>query len=336
MLLKNKLKKVNEFCVFRGELIWKENDLFFDGKRLYNGDIVLISTLDNIVLIQTESSGTTLIDVINEEQFQIEETGTILSKNLLLSGSWNKDYSSRIIYAFDFRERIKVWECESFFGKPFVFNDVLFGVLKSILFKINPSTGEKLWEFSLSVYGEYFQNGEYHPMDVQKFLGVYKGVLYLIAGNCLILGVDVATGKEVYKFEYTEKVGGLFNTALDTDTGSVFSLGPYHYIEISLENPTCKVFDISESVAKHKLEGERLGSWEKNLIYFWEGSRNNRFGIFDRNKKEIIWSDDIAEVKDHFPAIINVKHGGNKLYVHDINLTLHIFEIDEELNLAGE
>ena len=307
-------------------LYWEEQGVekkvFIGGRTM---DIVFNTGAREILVILDSGKGLLFTEELQQKPLNEElnyysrkdiDDYVILTKGMLFD---------KIYGVFSLSRHEILFETKELVGLD-IFEDKIYRESDGVVTCRHIETGEIQWQFPLSPYGEYFQNGEYHAMDVQKFLGVYESVFYLIAGNRLILGIDVATGKEVYKFEYTEKVGGLKNTELDIDSGTIFSLGPNHYVEINLETPECKVFDISESVAKYGLEGERLGSWENNLIYFWEGSRNNRFGIFDRNLREIIWSEEIPEVKDHFPAIINVKHGGDKLYVHDINLTLHIFE----------
>ena len=77
----------------------------------------------------------------------------------------------------------------------------------------------------------------------------------------------------------------------------------------------------------NKIETSRIGSWRGRHIFFWEGSKSKKFGVFDRETKKIIATEEIEIDSQKWPAIINLKHYDNKLYVHDGYKHLHIYDI---------
>ena len=123
------------------------------------------------------------------------------------------------------------------------------------------------------------------------------------------------------------------DTFLDEEKGIIFSLNLHFYIEYDL-NSNKNHFDsysFKSSSDKNGLHLNHIGGYDTENIYAYEGSKNNRFAVFSREKKEIIWSEEIPEAKDKFPAIRNLQYGAGKLYVLDHYNTLHIFE---EENIA--
>jgi hypothetical protein len=51
-----------------------------------------------------------------------------------------------------------------------------------------------------------------------------------------------------------------------------------------------------------------------------------KIGIFDRNKKEVIWSRSLGIDKEGIAQILEMKMDGDKWYVLDRYNTLHVFE----------
>ncbi|MFS4491325.1 hypothetical protein [Maribacter sp. 2308TA10-17] len=319
------LDKVNYYDVAKDEVIWKENGVLLNKKLLFNGDIVLVNTNERFVVIQTQSSGTIIIDKATNNQYKVDKNGPIISNNMLLLGKWNEDFSVRILYAWDFIKDAKVWKKESYFGKPFLCEGNLFGSLKSKLFRIDPNTGESIWHLDLfKKNNSYTMNSESTPIDIQEYIGLHNGCLYFKAGNKLIIGVSVESGKEKFNYEYTDEDVVLDNLCLDVDKGVIFSIGSSKYFELNLSSNLAKVHSLKEDAQKYKIETTRLGSWEGNLIYFWEGGGNPKFGVFDRETKKIKFVQ-ILEVNG-YPAIKEIKHGQEKVYVLDGGNRLHVFE----------
>lgn len=322
------LDGINDYDVSREELIWKENKVLLNRKLLLKGDVVLMNSNNALIVLQMEKTGTVIIDRATRTEFQIESNGPIISSDFLLLGKWNDDYSSRLLFAWDFKKNTKVWESDSYFGKPFAIDNCLFGSLRSNLYKINPNTGEPIWQLDLSQnHGVYHINNQEHVMDVQGYVGLYNGNLYIKAGNRLILGIDINSGEEVFKYEYSGEDVLLDNLSLDHKKGEIFSIGSSNYFELNLLSGKAEITSISSEVKKNDVETTKLGSWEGNLIYFWEGITSRRFGIFDKVSKTIKSVGDVQENESGFPSIKNVKHSKDRLYVLDGQNRLNIFSV---------
>ena len=115
---------------------------------------------------------------------------------------------------------------------------------------------------------------------------------------------------------------------LDAVNGIIFSIGRKNYFELNLSTQIASLSDHFEQTKEFGVETTKLGGWEGDLIYFWEGSINNKFGVFSRSSRSIIY---VQAVKEAEGILIDVKYGQNKLYIHDRNACLHIFDTREEI-----
>lgn len=186
--------------------------------------------------------------------------------------------------------------------------------------------GDIIWSVDAEKYGYNMVNGEERIMSLTKIIGVQDNILYVFLGNRLILGFDLNSGEQIYICEYKDNFLVLENLQLDAENKKIFSIGPNHYIEFNLLTSSYQIFDLTDTTKKNNVEMNRLGSWENNLVSFWQGYSSNRFGIFDREKKEIICSDEIKNIKNDLPSILEVKSQGDKLLVLDNANTLHLFK----------
>ena len=282
---------------------------------------------DTFVVILSNGKGVVLNKKTNTlEALPFENVSSIQGKRVIFyyGGTFDKTYG-----VYDLLRQKVNFETAKFIGN-FYFND--FGVDESqrVLICRNLNNGNIRWEFSLKPYGSYLVNGQERKMNVEKFIGVYNGTLYIKAGTILILGVDIVNGNEVFKYKKDGKKHlFLGNLELDHERGVIFSVGPKHYFETNLHTNDVTLSDHSEDTIKHAVQSYKLGSWNDHLIYFWEGHTNNKFGVFDRRTKRIIFSGAIEEVAGKFSAIRDVKYNQHKLYVLDYYFTLHIFDIKD-------
>lgn len=322
MRLVEVIDKVNGYHVDEDELIWKNNEVLFNRELVFEGDVTLMTIENNLIVLQTEDSGATVIDRLTGNQYNINKSGPVISNDSLLLGKWNDDYSERLLYALDFRTNAIIWETVNSFGNTYLHGDDLFGSLRSKLFKIDSRTGDFSWENNLSEkYDSYSINGENTQIDVQGYIGVYNSCLYIKAGNRLILGIDVISGKEILSYEYNGEKILLDNLRLDNIKGVIFSIGSTEYFELNLSSGHCEI----TSIKVNEVEATKLGSWENNKVYFWEGGANSNFGVFDRETKEIRVVQNLGV--SGYPAIKDIKHSKQgTVYVLDGNNNLHLFE----------
>ncbi len=202
-----------------------------------------------------------------------------------------------------------------------------------------------LWQFSNLSDFNWMQKSIYEgepeeerQAEVAKFLGVYKNLLWTVLNRGSLLALDINTG-EVKKHIHVGKtkeqtLKTLENPAfslysfIDEKVGKIINLFHDFYLEYDLEklDDFFEYSTYTESTKNFGLELDRIGGYDEEFIYAYEGGINNRFAIFSRTKKEIIWSGEIEEVKGKFPAIRDLQYGADKIYVLDHNNNLHIFE----------
>ena len=120
-----------------------------------------------------------------------------------------------------------------------------------------------------------------------------------------------------------------FKTEIDVENGQLFGLMHKYYWEIDLDNPmeTFIYYDISESIKKYGLYPDRNALiCKKNIIYFYQGGENNLIGLFDKNKRQIVYSFPIPNAN----WFTKIEYVGNRLYILDGKNTLYVLENEEE------
>lgn len=349
----DKYKNVSQIDISDNySIIWCDNSILINDKNLISGNINYFKRFKNSFLVEfNENENETILiyDLNNYSKIKIDKIGEFLSEKIFLIGNWNQDYTKRLTTAICFNNNKVLWESERAFFKPFGLNDNCFLSLNNNFIYLNKIiNSEIIWQHDLGTKYNYFKEADYQgepPVEVQaeviKFLGVYKNELWLVLNRGL-LALNIETGTETRYIKegkmavgepFFEDFKGYFgyDTFLDEEKGIIFSLNLHFYIEYDL-NSNKNHFDsysFKDSSEKNGLHLNHIGGYDAENIYAYEGSDNNRFAIFSRQKKEIIWSEEIPEAQDKFPAIRNLQYGAGKIYVLDHYNTLHIFDRGE-------
>ncbi|QYS85515.1 hypothetical protein JJC03_09800 [Flavobacterium oreochromis] len=122
--------------------------------------------------------------------------------------------------------------------------------------------------------------------------------MVLNSGALLALDVEIGAesryikeGKMIVGESDFEDFNGYFgyDTVLDEESGHIFNLNKHFYIEYNLksENDYFHSYSFKETSQKHQLNLNYVGGFDKEYIYSYEGSDNNRFAIFCRTKKKL-------------------------------------------------
>jgi hypothetical protein len=180
---------------------------------------------------------------------------------------------------------------------------------------------------------------------VYEIPGEYRKVLWAVVRTkkIALLGLDIETGEELFFINQPDhffsdflidetKWGNPFGnqTKIDAESGIVFGVFNHFYGEVHLNapQPEYHLYDVRESCEEHRMMMNKFGAWEGDRIYFWDGTSSNRFAVFSRAAKEIIWSGQIEEAANTCPAIRSIDYAQGKLYVLDHHHTLHIFQVE--------
>lgn len=180
--------------------------------------------------------------------------------------------------------------------------------------------------------------------EILKILGVYSGALYIVLNSGRIIGLEENTGQEVFtKIEpdqltlnyeneriYTPTILWL-NTQMDSENGIIFGLLGDFYAEIDLKNSlkAYKVYDIGYQSNTKKIKCTNWGVWQGDEIFFGEtnfAKEPARVGIFNRKTKQVTWTSDELGEEGVFKGLRKIDYAQNKLYILDMENTLHIFE----------
>lgn len=334
----------------RYAIIWCDNLILINNKELVSGNINYFKRFINSFLVEINEGDIVYIyDLNNFSRIKVDKIGEFLTEKIILIGNWNQDYTKRVTKAIDFNDNIELWKSEKTFLKPFGFNDDSFFSLSNNFICLNKvASSEAIWQYDLSTKYNWQQRADYiDELDVEKqaevikFLGVHKNELWLVLNSGALLALDIETGTESRYIKEGKMIVGEsdfedfkgyfgYDTVLDEENGLIFNLNRHFYLEYNLSsgNNYFESYSFKESSQKHDLNLNYVGGFEGDFIYSYEGSDNNRFAIFSRDKKEIIWSGEIEEVKGKFPAIRDLQYGAGKIYVLDNDNTLHIFERD--------
>jgi hypothetical protein len=180
----------------------------------------------------------------------------------------------------------------------------------------NQST--KLWELDLSGYGR-----------LKRIFGIVDNVLWLWCEDYYFIGVDVSSGSikkvwEVFDGVYERGRFYFYYPYFDKEEGKVYFFERNSYIECDLRNYATEILwrdkELNENIS---------GPHFTNDYIYFTSSRlnsvfNDRLGVFDRKKMQIIWKEKFDLSQGAGFKIPNVV--GDFLYVHDTGNTLHIYE----------
>lgn len=303
------------------EIICKEHFFIndFEGKGIYFDDSLKTHIVDGFIngfqgnfivffRLENEIRNTILFDIEEKNQYEIKFATRFdfISKQIYA----RKIFENNSIEAFKFPNGISLWQYSNFSK---------FNWMQKSIYEGEPE--------------------EEKQAEVIKFLGVYKNELWLVLNSGALLALNIETGIESRYIKEGKMIIGEsdfedfkgyfgYDTVIDEESGLIFNLNRHFYVEYNLnyDNTYFDSYSFKESSQEHKLNLNYVGGFDEAYIYSYEGSDNNRFAIFSREKKEVIWSSEIEEVKGKFPAIRDLQYGAEKIYVLDHDNTLHIFE----------
>lgn len=320
-----KIKEIDAFNVFDGSVFIKtENKLLKYGfNYCLDKDIVGIELIsDQLIILELDYNDNKIIcdfelNVISELNSGLSAFRNFYKKKYLITSEFNGELILRL-YSLEDRKNLWEYSLPGYDFKSIIYNDYLYIIGHSYVKKIDIGSSNLMWSCE-----ELLKIQEFPKL---KLLGFFNNLLIVRSNEVLILGIDIETGKELFRHNSNREIVEMTSSQLDAENGKVFSISSGKYYELDLNTLNDEILDIREQSKVHQVNTVRLGSWEGDLIYFWEGITNSRVGVFDRKSHNIIWSYDFDECDKKFPAIRDVKHTGDKLCVQDHFYNLHIFE----------
>ncbi|WP_353485403.1 hypothetical protein [Haliscomenobacter sp.] len=196
----------------------------------------------------------------------------------------------------------------------------------------------------------YAPKGFYYNMlkhtlveEVRFILGIRNSFLWVSLSSGNIVGLDVLSGVYCKNIGHNEVSKDIFpylkegdsvphgdKMQLDVTSGELITLRNKYYIYANLNDlePWLDYIDVSDSMGKHQLESSYRNNVfpiDENYIYFCD-DRRGKIGVFDRHKREVVWSYELEMERSGIAQILEMKYANDRWYILDRNDTLHVFE----------
>ncbi len=205
--------------------------------------------------------------------------------------------------------------------------------------------GRELWRIEFEGKFPYLLGEK--KEGVSKLLGEYAGVLWALLQSGRVIGIRYQTGEIISDIGVDPQqlpecmrsnfsVGGFIPGSdylrLNRKAGEIRGLSDtclYTTVDLNEPSPTRRITDVEESMKAYGFDGLSRYFDNDNYIYFCgRNDEDKNLGVFDREKKEVVWSDiknPISPERGHTKKII-VRD--NRLYLLDFNDDLYTFELD--------
>jgi hypothetical protein len=372
-----RFENVSMFMINENDFIYQDSEsiydksLFFNGLFIFGPGVASINLTENLIYFTDWNSNY----YISNFKGNYELYNTYLfekSKNYSLEYSIDK----KIIYKNLSLGKTKLFDKKTSVFHRLIFMDVFFESDNFIISAFDLFSD--LWSLEISKLGYFDHPHEVlqNSVEVQQFIGVYEGVLWVFLRNQVMLGINTSNGELLHKIlgmEPSSHQNADYDVAWSTDTlallpnttwhlaesaGIIKGLAHQSYIEIDIKHkPTVaekpkgmfagffaskKVTEVYPTIKRYHFYTQMQSLGLRNIaarhtiiddeaknIYFFDETES-RWGIYNTNGLRFEYiSDQIpvkSQKKETYTRIKEIKQGGSKVYVLDMQQTLHIFE----------
>lgn len=288
-----------------------------------NGKYCMLTFMDNVPVDQIDEKGDYVLSTEYLSYYPVElstELKKVADKAVIFSSKLSAHYfiikDILIVYA---SEKLKVYKLKD-------------GYIKC--------------QFNLTPYLIDFITTDHSKSEdkIQNYIGLTGSILWIGLSSGRLLAIDIEKGSLEYQIGFKEsnlpqfpfevKEGDYLPYGefmqLDEEQNEIFGLRDKYFMQIDLSKPEPKreYFDLGKSVGVHKISSSYRNyalPYDDEFIYFCD-DRQGKIGVFDRDKKEVVWSYELDMERDGIAQILEMKYANNRWYVLDRNDTLHIFE----------
>lgn len=354
------------YLIDNDHVYFAENDKLFD-KNLITGEIngslnvgrKIYKVLDNkeTIIAIFESTGQmiskdkfTIIQDKSFESLSLKQSSPFKNKIFVLIG---EDLLDNYFGLYDIDEKKILWTSKDVLD-PIILSGYLFSYANSEIRHHDFDTADVIWSRSVSEIGRHYVkiDKRWEDGEIDKVLGIYKNILWLLLKNGLIIGLNIETGKIAVEIkepvEYPESYQIIESNELnfyyaepcmfDANNAKIIGLvqsnrigSPAFYYEVDLATPIpqLKITQLpNDNLELFYMEGGAIGyAWPFDDEYIYVCNyRNYKLALFNRKTKQIDWVHqmDIETAKKSF--IIKMEVQGNRWYVLDNSKTLYVYE----------
>ncbi|MGG9964325.1 hypothetical protein [Ferruginibacter sp. SUN106] len=270
-LKKHSINAIKSYC-FNENLYYikkdtNKNDLFYVDKN-YNSLCILsdedkfqeVYSIDDIVYVNTLHGKEIVIDNKKIEGFDLYFNVISFEDGQYLAYCMERDKvtNQKSTIKFDFRKNKIIWRVDKSSGFNYIGKNQFFicfiDIIKelSIIFCYNKINGELLWQFDLKELGTYKDVLSIEtPYGFEKFIGEWRGQLFVGLSESLIVSLDITNGKVINKWDKINPGTTLLFSAEEKLVG----LGGIGYWEIDLKTNELTITYLSEELMKQNVRG---------------------------------------------------------------------------------
>ncbi len=346
-ILQNRIDNIEAYEFnLKGVIYIKDSELFLDSNKLFViedyyefkwGNFYHLSK--NELTYLTEGN---LVQIEFAEDFYF----SIIDKDnrylkVFSGGLFDQDFG-----IFSIQDQEMKFQTKSFIGNTLIANKLVQNDNGSILVK-NVSDGKVLWNKIIEKKNLKIdrKSSETNKIEVFNFLGVYKGVLWIVLNNGFLLGLKEDSGEEIYYIgiaknnDFEKELFRDFGHAyisdqykLDYESGKIILLNGTSYFEIDLNAEKLKKTwkNMSETLGDIKcdMSGNDGFKFDNQFLYAYDGLKGEII-VIDRENLSLVWNYNLEiQTNDDFVLSLlrDLKVSSSQLGVLDRNQTLHIFQ----------
>jgi len=304
------IKKVSSYKIINHILLYKELSNYKQKKKLVEYDLILNKVVQSLIFeinfSFTENSNYLLFDPnnsvydINNKTYINKCFNSIINNIGIIDKDWNGVYSLNNLFLLPEEKQIL---SEWLPNRIFHIQDQYWCNDTDEDFKlIDADSGEILWTIPQSkVEKPYGYNG---LTNIKKVLGIYKGNLWLQLPDSRFLVLDIRDGSIKHELKHDYYIVHERGTFFDREEGIIkvlyynlyakYSLDLMEFVEeVDLGIP--EIFQVTSMISRPK---------DKYIYYTAKlndvSMISNAYGIFDTEKKEVIFQGEEIEVDGHF------------------------------------
>ena len=337
VLLKN--GELLKFNVERKENVWASSIIENASKIGFLNEAVFSNTGFETKII-TPSSGSII------SQFAFKIVSTLQRTGCFLAAS--RENGKKLIKLIN-KDFVSLWEKDIKMGKTVhIDNDTLINTKylnDQVIIGYDLESFEELWKVDIAEHAQFKDiRQELQDGLITHVLGIFRDTVWFGVSSGSLMGVNIKTGElehplsfkynDLPKFPFEVKEGDYLPFGelmqLDEDKAEIIGLRDKYFIKVDLNQaePRRKYMDVGQSMEAHKITSSYRNyefPTDGQFIYFCD-DRQGKIGVFDREKREVVWSYELEMQKGGIAQILEMKYADNRWYVLDRNDTLHIFE----------
>lgn len=338
-LLKRNKSSVNKFIALYSKATFSNSEGVYEilnENEIYKGDLVNYHQENSFFVIEKNFEGNK--QIINDGDVQelnsgIDGVQKIIDTDCLLRTCYSDDYSTTYLAKFNINLKNDIWKID-FTGVVFFYvieDQMLLGYTDRV-------SSHSFLDSSI------IWTKNYKELNLTKCIGNFKNQLLVVAGEHILLSIDINTGEQLYKWHelkgfeigttYKDELPSASSFVLDEAAGKLIGAFHTYYFEIDLVSKEIIYTQLEEELTSHSIRNLKSVSnnpLTSTHLYLtadvtleeFQNTDLNAVLALNRETKKVDWVHTFKEsgIGTNIPQITDTH-----LYMLDLEGTLHIFE----------